>query len=130
VTVGRLTASSSACDLLVQSREQAECRGFRGIAVARPVRLPVRAGSAAAEQPPPPAIRSFHAARHPWAVVGPTLTGPLLERSDVWERDFTRGMLAEIEWRETEGDVASGLTIPYPYVMQRLVEELGERARR
>ena len=65
----------------------------------------------------------------PLFVVGPTLTRPLREFSDVSERDFTRGMLDEIGWPETEGDVAFGHMIPYAYVMQRLVEDL-ERAGR
>jgi hypothetical protein len=66
----------------------------------------------------------------PLFVVGPTLTGPLYEFSDLWERDFTRGTLAEIEWQEAERELAFDTAIPYAYVMQRLVEELGELAGR
>jgi hypothetical protein len=65
----------------------------------------------------------------PLFVVGRTLSGALADRG-LWEQDFVSGVLGEIEWREPEDDVASGLAFPYAYVMQRLVEELGERAGR
>jgi hypothetical protein len=48
--VGEPTESRSGCDLLVQSQEEAECRGFRGIAVARPVRLLIHSSSATTQQ--------------------------------------------------------------------------------
>jgi len=60
-------------------------------------------------------------------VVGATLAGPLREHGELWEHDITERMLAEIDWGKERGEADIGVDverqIPYPYLMQRLVQE-------
>jgi len=53
----------------------------------------------------------------------PTLTGPVRERRELWEGpDLVERALADLGSQDDE----EARAIPYPYVMQRLVELLGE----
>ncbi len=67
-------------------------------------------------------------------VVGEALAGSLGEPGELWHYDVTRRILQEIEWRvDAPGarhDLDVGRRVPYPYVMQRLVEEWGTDDRR
>jgi hypothetical protein len=62
-----------------------------------------------------------------------TLPGAHVVRSDLREYDITSRFLAEIDWpnAQTEDDHPSAdgsRVLPYPYLMQRLVERIGENA--
>lgn len=62
----------------------------------------------------------------PQYVVGTALAGPLAERREFLGNDITEDWLVETDWGAAEADVVPGeWSVPYPYVMQRLVERLG-----
>ncbi|MGH2948623.1 MAG: hypothetical protein ACRDPC_20595 [Solirubrobacteraceae bacterium] len=59
----------------------------------------------------------------PLYVIGTALAGRLRERGDLWEYDIVEGALADVDWGAAETDAER--SVPYPYVMQVLVERWG-----
>lgn len=76
-------------------------------------------------------VLDFHALQQdgiPVHVIGTAVVGPLLVELPFREYDAVAPALREIEWGLGEPDVVPDAerSVPYPYVMQRLISQLGE----
>lgn len=79
----------------------------------------------------PESLGDFEAVRMreiPLYVIGTALAGPLRESDHLRKYDVVKRVVGELEWGAEPHDVTPDAerSVPYPYVMQRLVAGLGE----